>query len=109
MTEEIDCLQTGRMNARVKQPGLFLNDDKLIRCEGRISNSSVPDEAKQLILLPLKHEFTKLIIRESHELVYHDGVRETLNYFRGRYWVLRGRESIKRVVQHCVTCKRFEA
>ena len=69
----------------------------------------MPDEAKQPILLPPKHEFTKLIIRESHELVHHDGVRETLNCIRGRYWVLHGRESVKGVVRRCVTYKRLEA
>ena len=96
-------------HARVKRLGFFLNDDNIIHCEGRISNSSVPDEAKQPILLPPKHESTKLIIRESHELVHHDGIRETLNCIRGRYWVLRGKESVKGVIRHCVTCKRFEA
>jgi hypothetical protein len=101
-------MRTARANVRVKQLNLFFDDDQIIRCEGRIGNSTMPDDAKRPILLPPKHHFTKLIIRECHELVHHDGIRETLNCVRGKYWVLRGRESVKSVVRNCVTCKRFE-
>ena len=45
---------------------------------------------------------------ESHEIVHHDGIRETLNCVRGKYWVLRGRECVKGVVRRCVKCKKFE-
>ena len=88
---------------------MFLDDDKIIRCEGRIDHATVPDSTKQPILLPSRHGFTKLIIRESHEIVHHDGIRETLNCVRGKYWVLRGRECVKGVVRRCVKCKKFEA
>jgi hypothetical protein len=107
-SEESECMRTDRANLRVKQLNLFFGDDQIIRCEGRISNSTMPDDAKRPILLPPKHHFTKLITRECHELVHHDGIRETLNCVRGKYWVLRCRESVKSVVRNCVTCKRFE-
>ncbi|CAB4026973.1 Hypothetical predicted protein, partial [Paramuricea clavata] len=95
--EEIECIHNGCMNSRVNQLGLFVDDDKIIRCDGRIGHSTMPDDAKQPILLPPKQEFTRLIIREAHELVHHDGIRETLNCVRRKYWVLRGRESVKRM------------
>ncbi|CAB4007271.1 Hypothetical predicted protein [Paramuricea clavata] len=107
--EEIECIHNGCMNSRVNQLGLFVDDDKIIRCDGRIGHSTMPDDAKQPILLPPKQEFTRLIIREAHELVHHDGIRETLNCVRRKYWVLRGRESVKGMVRRCVTCKMFEA
>ncbi|XP_028412044.1 uncharacterized protein LOC114534773 [Dendronephthya gigantea] len=50
-----------------------------------------------------------MVIHESHKLVHHDGIRETLNCVRGKYWVLQGRERVKSVLRQCVTCKRFEA
>ena len=107
--EEIECFRTGKPNSRVKQLRLFIDDDSIIRCEGRIHHSTVPADAKQPILLPPKHHYTKLIIRDSHILVHHDGIRETLNCVRGKYWILRGRESVKGIVRRCVTCKRLEA
>ena len=74
------CIRAGRSNSMVKQLRLFLDQDNIICCEGRISSSTMPDTAKQPILLPSKHDFTKLVIYESHKMVHHDGIRETLNF-----------------------------
>ncbi|CAB3981861.1 Hypothetical predicted protein [Paramuricea clavata] len=65
----------------------------------------MPDDKKSKpILLPPKHEFTRLIIREAHELVHHDRIRETLNCVRRKYCVLRGRESVTRMVRMAMAC-----
>ena len=106
--EEIRCIHNGCCNAKVTQLGMFIDEDNIIRCEGRTNEASVPEPAKRPILLPTRHAFTELIIRESHEIVHHNGVRETLNCVRGRFWVLRGREAVKRIVRRCVTCRKFE-
>ena len=74
----------------VKQLGLFIDTNNIVRCEGRISQSTLPESAKQPILLLSKHRFTELVIREKHEVVHHDGIKETLNCVREKYWVLRG-------------------
>lgn len=100
---EIRQLAIGGTNPMVKQLGLFIDTENIVRCEGRISQST-----KQPILLPTKHRFTELIIREKHEVVHHDGIKETLSCVREKYWILRGREAVKRVVTKCVTCKKFE-
>ena len=47
-----------------------------------------------------------MIIRESLESVFHNGLRETLNHVRTQYWILRGREAVKKVIRPCVICKR---
>ena len=65
-------------------------------------------ERKEPILLPSKGWFSELVIREYHNKVYHNGVRETLNVTRERYWVLRGREIVKKLVRRCVVCKKLE-
>ena len=105
---EIRQLAIGGTNPMVKQLGLFIDTDNIVRCEGRISQSTLSESAKQPILLPSKHRFTELVIREKHEVVHHDGIKETLNCVREKYWILRGREAVKRVVTKCVTCKKFQ-
>ena len=40
--------------------------------------------------------------------MFHNGVRDTLNHIRTKYWVLRGREAVKRVIRPCVVCKKAE-
>jgi len=69
---EIRQLAIGGTNPMVKQLGLFIDTDNIVRCEGRISQSTLPESVKQPILLPTKHRFTELIIREKHEVVHHD-------------------------------------
>ena len=41
----------------VSQFGLYLDEDQLIRCKGRIGNSSLPPESKNPVFLPSKNEF----------------------------------------------------
>ena len=40
--------------------------------------------------------------------MFHNGLRETLNHVRTRYWKLRGREAVKKVIRPCVVCKKME-
>ena len=87
---------------------MFIDDDHIIRCEGRINKASVPEHAKQPILLPPRHPLTELIILESHKVVHHNGIGDTLNCVRERFWILRGRKAVKRIVRKCATCRRFE-
>ena len=94
---------------RVAQFGLFLSEDKIIRSKGRISNSSLPTSSKSPILLLAKHTFVKLVIKQSHDRVKHSGINATLTALRERYWVLRGRGTVKKVIRPCVVFRMYQA
>ena len=94
---------------RVPQFGLFLSENQTIRCKGRISNASLPTSSKSPILLPAKHTFVKLVIKQTHDRVKHSGINATLTALRERYWVLRGRATVKKVIRRCVVSRRYEA
>ena len=66
--------------------GLFKDSEGIIRCTGRIGQSSLPYDMKYPVLLPTDHHFTMLVIRNCHELVKHNGVSETLVQLRTRFW-----------------------
>ena len=87
---------------------LFVDDEGILRCSGRIQYSSLPYDSKFPMLLPNGHYFTKLIIATSHEQVWHNKVHETLTQLRSRFWVIRGRKAVKEIVSKCVLCKRME-
>ena len=57
----------------------------IIRCFGRLNNSSLPLETKNPILLSKKHYFTQLIIWYCHCKVLHNGTKETLQELRSRF------------------------
>ena len=69
--------------------GLFVDDEGILRCSGRIQYSSLPYDSKFPMLLPNGHYFTKLIIAKSHEQVSHNKVQETLTQLRSRFWVIK--------------------
>ena len=94
--------------AYVKQFGTYLDDSHLIRCRGRINNANIAFTQKNPILLPAKHRFVDLLIKNFHERVKHNGVNDTLVALRENYWIICGRQAVKRIVRACVICKKFE-
>ena len=92
----------------MKQFNLYLDNDKIICCKGRVNNADTTEECKNPVLLPLRHRYTELLIRERHDRIHHNGVRETLNAIQETHWVLKGREAVKRVIRKCTICIRYE-
>ena len=65
------------------QFGLFWDTNGIIKCKGRISKVNIPDETKHPILYNTKNPLTELIVKEAHNCVFHNGVKEKLTEFRG--------------------------
>ena len=92
----------------LKQLHLFIDDRGVIHCRGRLGRTAIPSCSNNPILLPPKHWLSTLLIRDHHQCVLHDGIRETVNSVRRTYWIIRGREVEKRVIRKCVTCLKGE-
>ena len=39
----------------------------------------------------------------------HHGVESTLAWIRRRYWIIKGRKTVKNVLRKCVVCKRYQS
>ena len=46
-------------------------------------------------------------MHDAHERVQHNGVSETLTELRDKYWIVRGRSFVRKILHRCVTCRRF--
>lgn len=90
----------------IRRLRLFLDRDGFVRCGGRIHNAPLSDIARFPYLLPQKHTVTKLLIYSLHKSLFHGGVNCTLTALRQQYWVPSGRQYIKGLLRHCITCKR---
>jgi len=86
------------------QFGIYKDEKGLLRCRGRLGNSSLPYFTKHPLLLNSKHHFTVLVVRHCHQIVKHGGVKETLKYI---YWIIQGRNFVRRLLRQCVVCQRF--
>ncbi len=104
--EQLMSLAENRRNPLIQQLGLFLDEDKLIRCRGRLGNIAFQDNAKTPILLPRNHAVTKLLIMDTHCKLQHVGVSHTLSEIRRNYWIPKGRATVRHVLKSCYVCKR---
>ena len=65
-------------------------------------------EVKTPMLLPSRHHVVELIIRDAHERMLHGGVNTTLTTIRERFWIIRGRQTVKKNLRRCVKCRKIE-
>ena len=110
--KELEFIQSkgvsGKRPAIVNQLNLFADEKGVMRCRSRLENAPLLEASKTPILLPSKTYFSELVVAQAHEKVFHDGVRETLSAVREKYWILRGREVVKKFVRGGKKCVRFE-
>ncbi|XP_064625956.1 uncharacterized protein LOC135486787 [Lineus longissimus] len=90
----------------ISQLGLVLDKKGTIRCGGRLTNSDVSSDRKYPILLPNQSYITTLIVRNAHHNVVHYGLGSTMAYLREKYWVTSMRSTVKKIIGHCVICKK---
>ena len=60
----------------LKQLNLFLDDNVIICCEGRLRK--VPTNVNDSILSTQNHWFSTLLIMDHHCHVHHNGIQNTL-------------------------------
>ena len=86
--------------------GLFFDKAGVLHCGGRLKFAPLDFVTKHPIILPLRNFLSDLIIRECHEDVMYNGLKETLAELRSRHWIPRGRQTVKRVIYRGVICRR---
>ena len=86
---------------------LKVDDNKLLKCQGRIGISSLPLNSNEPIILPSNHHFVKLLILDVHDKVKHSRVNDTLTTLRERFWILKGRQAVKKVLWNWVIRRKF--
>ncbi|XP_046654957.1 uncharacterized protein LOC124348728 [Daphnia pulicaria] len=83
----------------------FIDKNKILRVGGRLENATELYESRHPIVLDPDHHLSILLITEAHVQTAHAGVERTLVEVRVKYWPLKGRRAIRRVVKKCVECK----
>ena len=85
----------------------ILDDHKLIRCGGRIHNAPVKELTKFPYLLPQKHPFTTLVIRDYHVRQFHAGMNSIVTAIRQMFWIPAIRQCVRRTIRQCVTSRKY--
>lgn len=106
--EEMSALQRKepiKKNSRILRLNPQLQEG-IIRVGGRLSRASMPAEAKHPMLLPKGHYVAELILQDAHERLGHSGRNHVLSHVRQRYWIIDAASTIRKMLSHCVTCRR---
>lgn len=112
LQREIECTQTGERfpaDSPLRDIPVFMDNDGVLRITGRLQQSEKPYNEQHPIALTSGHRLAELIARRCHLQVLHGGVRDTLVQLREKFYVVRARQLVKRIIKGCMTCQRFNA
>ena len=87
----------------------FLNENELLCVGGRVGKAPIPFGARHQIILPANARITELLVFDMHQKLAHSSPERILHEMRQLYWIPRGRITIRRILNKCFTCKRFNA
>jgi hypothetical protein len=104
---ELQALQRGNPLPRESLVAHFnpFLDDGYLRIGGRLQFADLSREQIHPILLHGSHHFTELLIMQTHIHLHHMGVRIVLSELREEFWILRARQTIKKILRMCLLCK----
>ncbi|GFY60469.1 integrase_H2C2 domain-containing protein [Trichonephila inaurata madagascariensis] len=86
----------------------FKDEDGLLRIRTKLADSYEKEDFKFPILLPASDVVVKLI-REEHVKAMHAGSSILLAWLREKFWIIRAKRLVKRVLSESVICKRYKA
>ncbi len=83
--------------------------NRLIRATGRMELAIRERDREPPILLPDNHPVVDLIVRDTHQRLLHAGLRSTHGEMREYFWVVKGRQQVKKVLNKCVICRKIQS
>ena len=99
--------QKGPRPTLVSQLDLFLDENGVIRCGGRLKKMAATVFTKHPILLPKSSELTIKIIGCYHEQMLHGTIGDTVCAIRQRFWIPAIRQQVKKTIHSCTRCRRI--
>ncbi|GBM67651.1 hypothetical protein AVEN_221435-1 [Araneus ventricosus] len=109
--QEIQCLKRGQQlpnSSSLINLSPFSDEQDILRVGGRLKNSNLPIERKHPILLPYNNHFSDLIINHFHVLYLHTGAEATLANIRTKFWLINGRNYVRKIIRKCVPCLKVD-
>lgn len=85
----------------ITKPKLVRAGGRLRRCNHLDSNTVHP------IVLDSAHPLIKFLIQHYDNLLLHPGPECVFAELRRKYWIIRGREAVKKHQRSCFECKKW--
>ena len=107
-----ESTSTTRRNQRKSSPIYKLSPrliNGLLRVGGRLNHAPLETDVKHPIFLPKHHHIAKLIVRHYHQISGHSGIEHVLSLIRQKYWIVKARVLVRRVLNDCFDCRRRQS
>ena len=104
-------LTEGRVKS-VRKSSSLQNLNPILNCNmlcvgGRLKHMPNEFEAlKNPVILPKRHHVIDIIIRHYHLQSGHSGIEYVSSKIREKYWIIKGRVSVRRMLSSCFVCRR---
>ncbi|XP_049287565.1 uncharacterized protein LOC125766030 [Anopheles funestus] len=82
----------------------FIDDQGLMRVNGRLANSQLDSDMKQPILIPKNHRLTSLLVQHYHLRLLHAGPQLMISTIRQSLWIIGVRSVARSVYHKCMRC-----
>ena len=96
-------------NNKILQFPPFIDQQGLIRAQGRISKSQLSFETKHPILSHWKHHVIELFLQNEHKNSHHEGTEHVRNIVQQKFWILGIRNALRSIKNKCIRCRKGRA
>ena len=100
--------QVTKSSSIVKLDPQIDKDTGLLVVGGRLQFASISEEAKHQVISPHKYSLTEKLILHIHCKANHAGPETTLGIVRQKYWPIKGRREVKRILHKCLVCQHWK-
>ena len=96
-------------NSKILQFSPFIDQQGLIRAQGRVGKSQLQFETKHPILLHWKHLVVELFLQNEHKNSHHEGTEHVRNIVQQKFWILGIRNALRSIKNKCIRCRKGRA
>lgn len=113
--EELNkSIDEGKKPNYIKKTSVIVKLDPVLKngilcVGGRLKNASIPVSAKNPAIIPSGHRIVDLIVRHCHLVSGHSGLEYTLSLIREKFWIVKGRSAVKKVLRNCFSCRKRQS
>ncbi|UYV76751.1 hypothetical protein LAZ67_14001947 [Cordylochernes scorpioides] len=101
----IQLISFGRDDKRLNKLNAFTDEYGLYRIKSQLYFGKDDYDTR----CPGEKQVFKLLIRKEHEMISHAGIQTTQQLVRCRFWILKGKRTIRSIISACATCRRYNS
>ncbi|XP_064642839.1 uncharacterized protein LOC135497072 [Lineus longissimus] len=109
-SSELRDLQNGKQSVKNSSPLYQLEpyfySSGVMCVRGRIENAPVPVGQRHQMIVPTDSYLATLLVQHNHEVAGHAGREYVLSLLVQKFWLLKPRNMVQRVLSDCTHCRR---